>query len=261
MRKSKNRLLLLIAGIFILISASWTASAEYSETEAAEMYNNAGNLYQSNFYADALNIYEELVNDGIENPDLFYNSSNAAFRAGSIGKAILYVEKALKLNPSDPDALSNLRFLNSRKQDREPPQDNIVIAFLARHYNYINMNSAALWSGISFAMAMLFAAGALYAYGWVRQFFAAASVALGLMFVLSTGILIQKAGRAGRVVEAVIMGSEVNAYSGPGEDNTHIFIIHEGTKVVIERSQNSWNLIRLRSGAGGWIKADAMEDI
>ena len=261
MKKVNNKLFLFTIVILILVSGSRIVSAEYTETEAAEMYNNAGSLYQSNFYADALNIYEELIRDGIENPDLFYNASNAAFRAGSIGKAVLYVEKALKLNPSDPDALSNHRFLNSKKQDREPPQDNVVIAFLARHYNYINVNSAALWSGISFAMTMLFAAASLYSYGSLRQFASGVSIVFGLIFVLSTGIFMQKINRAGSVVEAVIMGSEINAYSGPGEDNTHIFIIHEGTKVVIERSQDSWNLIRLKSGAGGWIKADAMEDI
>lgn len=54
---------------------------------------------------------------------------------------------------------------------------------------------------------------------------------------------------------------EAKAYSGPGKENTNIFTINESTKVAIERGQNSWNLIRFKSGAGGWIHSDWMEEI
>ena len=74
-------------------------------------------------------------------------------------------------------------------------------------------------------------------------------------------MLIHKIHVNNTLTEAIIMADEAHAYSGPGTDNTHIFTIHEGTKTVIERSQNSWNLIRLQSGAGGWIRADLMEKI
>ena len=57
------------------------------------------------------------------------------------------------------------------------------------------------------------------------------------------------------------MADEASAYSGPDIDNIHIFTIHEGTKVVIERSQDDWNLVRLMSGAGGWIRDGLMEPI
>ena len=56
------------------------------------------------------------------------------------------------------------------------------------------------------------------------------------------------------------MTDEANAYSGPGSENTRIFTIHEGTKVVIERNQDYWNLIRLKSGAGGWIQSENMKE-
>ncbi len=252
--------LLLAAALIATVLCPQTVLA-YNETEAAEMYNNAGELYRSNFFGEALRIYEELIASGVENPDLYFNASNAAYRAGSIGKAVLYIEKTLQLNPSDPDALSNLRFLNTQKQDREPENDNAVIAFFARQYGFINVNSVALWSGISFAAAMLLAALSLFIDGWLRQVLIGIAVVCTVIFVLSTVITLQKVNHSDSVVEAVIMEPEVNAYSGPGEDNTHIFNIHEGTKVVIERTQDEWNLIRLQSGAGGWISADAMEKI
>jgi uncharacterized protein YgiM (DUF1202 family) len=116
-----------------------------------------------------------------------------------------------------------------------------------------------LWSGISFALAMLFLTASLFTGGWKR--FVSVSVAgmLIFVFIAATGVLIHKAHRNATVIEAVIMDEEASAYSGPGTDNTHIFTIHEGTKVTLERSQDGWNLIRLSSGAGGWIAADSME--
>ena len=82
-----------------------------------------------------------------------------------------------------------------------------------------------------------------------------------LAFIISTGLFTHKIHKNNTVIEAIIMIDEAEAYSGPGKENTHIFTINEGTKVVIDRGQNSWNLIRLKSGAGGWVQSDCMEKI
>ena len=96
---------------------------------------------------------------------------------------------------------------------------------------------------------------------WKRVTIIGISSLCGLIFIFSTGIFIQKVHHNLTVVEGIVMSEEALAYSGPGSENTHIFTIHEGTKVIIERSQDSWNLIRLKSGAGGWIKDELMEQI
>ncbi len=235
--------------------------AAYSEIEAADLYNRAGTLYQNSKFGETLGIYEELIENGITNPDLYYNASNAAYRSGSPGKAILYLERSLKLAPSDPDAISNLTYLNLLKKDKEPLDGNIVMAFFLRLYNSIDINSAALWSGMSFALAMLLATGALFLKNWKRTTLIGISLFCVLAFIISTGLFTHKIHKNNTVVEAIIMIDEAEAYSGPGKENTHIFTINEGTKVVIDRGQNSWNLIRLKSGAGGWVHSDCMEKI
>jgi len=116
-------------------------------------------------------------------------------------------------------------------------------------------------TGHQFAVAMLFATGALFFQHWKKTASIVISICCVLIFIFSTGLFIHKINRNNTVREAIIMLDEVKAYSGPGQDNTHIFTIHEGTKVVIERQENSWNLIRLKSGAGGWIHSEAMEEI
>lgn len=230
-------------------------------TESAALYNRAGDFYRQGKFTEALDIYERLIKEGIKDPDLFYNASNAAYRLTMTGKAVLYLERSLKLAPSDPDALANLAFINSRKQDKETPPMNAVTAFLENMYDRINVNSAAYWSGITFALMMLSAIGLLYFGGWIRLTLITVAALCGFMFIVSTGFLVQKVHYESTVTEAVIMTGEVNAYSGPGSENTHIFTIHEGTKVFIERNQNSWDLIRLKSGVGGWVAADSLQAI
>jgi pentatricopeptide repeat protein len=256
----RTLLLIIPAVIMFWVVGSGIAPA-MNETESASLYNKAGALYREGKFKEALDLYEQLMGEGIVNPDLYYNASNAAYRSGSLGKAILYLERTLRLAPSDKDALSNLAFLNSIKQDREPVNDNQVVAFIVDHYNTINSNSAALWSGISFLIVMFIATGILFLSEWKRLTAIIITCMCGLTWIVSTGILIEKVHEHNTVVEAVIMVDNANAYSGPGTDNTHIFTVHEGTKVVIERHQDLWNLIRLKSGAGGWIRADTMEEI
>ena len=248
----------------ILLMIFFTVPGIYAsdiENGYADLYNQAGELYQNGQFKEALDMYESIIEKGIKNPDLYYNTSNAAYRSGSLGRAILYLEKSLKLAPSDPDAIANLAFLNSIKKDREPPIDNVVAAFLSGYYDSININSAAIWSGVMFAFTMIFASGALFSKDWKRAASIGIVLLCGLFFIFSTGILIHKLHIISTVTEAIIMSDEANAYSGPGTENTHIFTIHEGTKVFIERNQDSWNLIRLESGAGGWIQSDNMEEI
>jgi len=256
----RNINIYLVSAVSILLIFV-SESHAVDKLESAEKYNRAGSLYREGNFVEALLMYEELIHQGIVNPDLYYNASNAAYRSGSTGKAILYLERAIKLAPSDRDALDNLRYLNSIKKDNEPSNSNIVLAFLARRYNNVNVNHAAVWSAVSFALAMFAGIGALFSISWKRLAFAGVSILIGVIFLVSTGIFVEKVHYNITEVEAVIMSEEANAYSGPGVENTHIFTIHEGTKVIIERSQNSWNLIRLISGAGGWIKSDHMERI
>ena len=237
------------------------AFADIDPDEAATRYNEANAHYQNGDFAEGLRLYEELIDGGIGNPYLYYNASNASYRTGSLGKAILYIERAYRLAPSDQDIRANRAFLGGVKQDREPVDDNAVAAFLTGMYDGIPVSRAALWSGLMFAGAMLFGSVALFTGKWVRKVSMVMVIVGGLICVLSTGVFLHKVHRSSTLTEAVIMTDEANAYSGPGTENTHIFTIHEGTLVVIERIRGGWNLVRLGSGAGGWIQADTMESI
>jgi hypothetical protein len=39
---------------------------------------------------------------------------------------------------------------------------------------------------------------------------------------------------------------------------TPVFVVHEGTKVVVERREAGWLLVRLANGLGGWLPAEVV---
>ncbi len=53
------------------------------------------------------------------NPALFYNLGNAYFRTGDLGRAILNYERALALDPSQPEARANLQLARDQARALE----------------------------------------------------------------------------------------------------------------------------------------------
>ena len=64
--------------------------------------------YNDKFYQEAINNYLNVIKNGLESPSLYYNLGNAYFKKEEYAAAILYFEKAKKLNPNDEDILYNL---------------------------------------------------------------------------------------------------------------------------------------------------------
>jgi hypothetical protein len=58
--------------------------------------------------------------------------------------------------------------------------------------------------------------------------------------------------------EAVVVTEEGTARSGPEVGQTPVFVVHEGTKVVVERREAGWLLVRLANGLGGWLPAEVV---
>ena len=105
------------AGI-VVVFACVTA---FADSDAAEIYNRANQLYADKDYNRALELYLELVDRGIENAALYYNLANTCFKAGIIGRAVLYYERALYLKPLDREIRDNLKFVRMSLEDKISP--------------------------------------------------------------------------------------------------------------------------------------------
>ena len=84
-----------------------------AETDAT--FNKANADYAAGHFPDAIAGYESLVKSRQWNPVLFYDLGNAYFRTGDFGRAILNYERALALDPAQPEARANLQLARDQR--------------------------------------------------------------------------------------------------------------------------------------------------
>ncbi|MCB0296035.1 MAG: tetratricopeptide repeat protein, partial [Calditrichaeota bacterium] len=68
--------------------------------------------------------YRKIVDSGFEASQVYYNMGNCYYKQDRTGLAVLYYEKARKLNPNDREINENLQLANLKVKDRIelPPQ-------------------------------------------------------------------------------------------------------------------------------------------
>ena len=112
----------------------------------------------------------------------------------------------------------------------------------------------------------------------------AATLALGLVYLLSQRISMRKSGFYGMAValvlfiattlmawsernmlvernEAVVMSSALSVKSSPDKSATDLFVLHEGTVVTIGSTVEGWAEVRIADGNKGWVETDRIERI
>lgn len=228
------------------------------------LWNAANQAYVEGRWTDAVDGYELISAMGLESASLYCNTGDAYFKEGNVPEAILYYERALKLDPSYEDARFNLELLNSTIQDRIDPVPEFVLKAWSRDICYIMDSNAwavcfIIFIALALALALLFILSPSVA-GRRTGFFTGLVMILFAAFALTFSIWQKKDYM--KADNAIVMRPVVSVKSSPsGEASTDLFILHEGTKVKIIDEVGSWNNIELADGRQGWIRSGDIETI
>ena len=246
-----------ILALFLLGSAAVSA-----QSAPVGLYNEANELYRQGEFDAARDRYQAVAQSGRRDSRLFYNLGNACFKAERLGEAILWYERALRLDPRDADIRANLLFANRVKRDRDPDlPGNPVWRFFVSAFFYPTLNELSVVFSVSLLLACTVAAWRL----WARERAGVSRLALLLtcasLTLFSGAFLGVRVYRQGDVIEAVVTAAEGVARSAPERAQTVVFTLHEGTKVRIERREHDWLLIRLANGLGGGLPATVVAQI
>ncbi|MEW6755913.1 MAG: tetratricopeptide repeat protein [Candidatus Latescibacterota bacterium] len=247
----------MIGAVLLLLAPA----AALGQSVATELYNQANALYQQGQFEAARDQYAQAAGRGAADPRLYYNLGNACFKAGRLGEAVLWYERALRLAPRDEDIRANLRYANQVKQDREPQDGNAVWDVLMGLFLLLTVNEASLLFSFSLLAASGLAAWGLLEPAGRPALWRPLLVLCCALLVACGGYLMARVYHREAVVEAVVTGAEGSARSGPDASQTTVFVVHEGTKVRVVRTEGSWMLVRLANGLGGWLPASVVEVI
>lgn len=250
--------------LLIMLMAMPAISSAQQKEYADSLWNAANQAYAEGRWADALTDYGLISDMGLESAALYCNTGDAYFKDGNVPKAILYYEKALKLDPSYEDARFNLELLNSGIQDRIEPVPEFVLKAWSRKLCYI-MDSDAwavcfiVFLALALGMVLLFILSPSVA-GRRTGFFTGLVMILFAAFSLTFSIWQKKDYM--RADDAIVMRPVTSVKSSPSsEASKDLFILHEGTKVRIIDEVGSWNNIELADGRQGWIPSGDIETI
>lgn len=107
-----------------LIIRSLIALALFTLTAAAsdETFEKAREAYNAERYAEAAQLYESMLDEGISNTEVYYNMANACFKNGELTSAVQLYRQAWYTAPRDPDIRANLHFALNAAGAIEPTQ-------------------------------------------------------------------------------------------------------------------------------------------
>ena len=252
-RKTLPKTAMLLVALLLLPFGNLTMA---QDAYVDSLWNSANQAYVEGRWGDAVAGYELISGMGLESAALYCNTGDAYFKEGNVPMAILFYERALKLDPSYSDARYNLELMNSMIQDRIDPVPDFILKVWAKDICYI-MDSDA-WAvcflvllALTLGLVLLFLL-APTAAGRRTGFFT--GIVTLLLAVASLSFSFWQKNDYMSADEAIVMRPVTSAKSSPSaEASKDLFILHEGTKVTILDSVGSWNNIELADGRQGWI--------
>lgn len=228
-----------------------------SANEYQKYITDGNQAYQQKKYQQSVISYQKVIAAGYESADLYYNLGNAYFKMDSIPSAILFYEKALKLQPGDNDILFNLRIANNKIVDKI---DLIPELFYLRYWkearSCFSRDQWAIASIIGLALFLVFAAFYLLSRKILIRKAAFWTGLLCILFLIFSVIFSWQSKQLLKNQSAAIVFQEaVMVKSSPDINSMDIFVVHSGTKVVVEDKLGDWFKVSIANGSVGWVEA------
>lgn len=245
--------------VIIFLFASLTVFPSAEQINLAK----ANKAYSTGSYSIAADLYQKVAEAGYSAPALYYNLGNAYFKMNEYPRAILWYERAKRLDPGNEDISYNLNVANTKISDKIEPLPEL---FYKRWFNdFVQIFSVDTWAlmcvclfitgllglvlYIASRVLILRKAGFWFAQGMFVLF------CFTLLFAWH-GYSVTKSKR-----EAIVFTPTITVKSSPDDKSTDLFVLHEGTKVLLLDDIGGWYEIRIANGSVGWLPMNSLEKI
>ncbi len=102
---------------FGILSLCFFLSLMLVAQDAADKFERANNAYVEGNFEQSEDLYRQLLEEGYDSSELYFNLGNTYYRLDQIPLAILYYEKALKVHPRNKDYQYNLSIAKSKIEE------------------------------------------------------------------------------------------------------------------------------------------------
>ncbi len=247
----KTRLILAIA-LLAFIAGSTSAAAQTAD----ELFKQGNDLFKAKEYDSAVTIYSKVVSMGLASAPLYFNLGNAYFKAGDLGRAILYYERARKLNPDDPDIQGNLDFAKRFTSiQMEGVQLNPISSLFDQIVRPYRLNTLA-WVTSGFFILLFLLLTARFGFN-NRGALVRIGITVGLILLFVTALLTTvKYEKDYRTETAVVVGDDAVVRTGPSLLSDKELDASPGLVVeILDESGDFYNVL-FENKRRGWIEKD-----
>lgn len=249
--------------LFALLFLNILSVSASSQEEVSKLWLTASGNYTNGDYTAALEVYHQIERESGISASLYYNIGNCYFKENRLAKAILYYNKAHRLDPSNEDVKHNLAVANALTTNKikEVPKF-FLYRWLEGTANLMGSNSWAQLSIITLAVLLSMLIAFLLSKKSNRRkiTFTVGLIALVLTVLTGMASTYQRSIQMSSE-EGVIMNNAVAVKSSPDNSGKDIFVLNEGVKVKIKEQLGKWSKIVISSGDTGWVVTDNIEII
>lgn len=221
-----------------------------------EIFKKGNEAYNEKNYIQAIEFYQELIDQEYLSSDLYLNLGNSYLQTNQIGRAVLSYEKGLKLDQRHQELQQNLEYANKVVSTQITV---IPDFFLARYWNKIvHTLSSSSWSFVQILFAGLAIVGLWF---WLmgaqlkrkRNGFVGlitAMVLLGLSLIMGK----QKLNYESTNTHAIVLADSVGLLSSASQTSEIKTTLSEGVKVKLLDTIGDFYKVELLDKEIGWIE-------
>ena len=235
-----------------------------SGSDRESLWRSGVDAYAAGDWAEARSLWQAIVDGGYESAPLYTNLGSACFKQGDLAHAILFYEKALKIDPAYDDARYDLDYARTFLKDRtESVPEFFVVGWIRSLRQSLASNVwAVIFIGLlalALGLTLLFLLGRTSAARKAGFF---AGLAALLLSLVCLGFSLRLRAEYSARSSAIVVTPVTVVRSAPDNNSgTDLFVLHEGTKVKILDSVGSWTNVALSDGRQGWILDKEIEII
>ncbi len=249
-----KKLNILFAVAFCFFTNALSAADFKAQLDTAEQ------CYKSARYEQAIATYEQIVDNGFESAELYFNLGNAYFKSNKFPMAIVNYERALKLNPTDEDIQFNLQLANTYVVDKI----DVLPEFFLKSWGqtFVQTFSTNQWAHISIACFVIGLALLLVFFLSQSIVLRKCSFWIGVLAIIVSVLGFSFSGKQKDAMvstpDAIVVAPSVIVKGSPDVNGVELFVVHEGLKVKVSKNLDGWFEIKLSDGNKGWVKTETI---
>ena len=210
------------------------------------LFSQANEAYSREDFAAAIELYRQCLQVA-ESAALHYNLANAYYELGDTGRAVLHYEKALAIEPTNPDTAANLSFV---REAAELPAPFYGLATRLGKKLPVNlwgwMGAIGFW--VSLALLLL-----PRLYGGSKAL-PRLLLCPAILVAVASGIALTGYHKISK--DAVVLQNDTPLRVAPSAQSNEYGYLRAGEIITIEKEHQSHIFIDNKNDKSGWIKAE-----